>query len=144
MHSKKCQQALKKAAPQKRAAFMERFQELPAQHCRREIRLVYASKSQFHRDAELGYTWAAKNKKVWRVSDSAPLFDRMDWDGVSWHRAKSVQVAAKLGLTLIPLPAYSPDLNPIDNLWRQMREEVTRLWPKSKLEPEYGKLVVSK
>ena len=33
--------------------------------------------------------------------------------------------AAKLGLILFPLPAYSPDLNPIENLWRWMREEVT-------------------
>ena len=41
------------------------------------------------------------------------------WDGATWHRAKSVQAAAaKLGLTLIPVPAYSPDLNPIENLWR--------------------------
>ena len=32
------------------------------------------------------------------------------WDGATWHRAKSVQAAAaKLGLTLIPVPAYSPD-----------------------------------
>jgi len=46
------------------------------------------------------------------------------WDGATWHRAKAVQVAAaKLGLTLFPLPAYSPDLNPIENLWRWMREE---------------------
>ena len=84
---------------------MERFQELPAQHCRREIRLVYASKAHFHGDMELGYTWAAKNKKAWRVSDSAPLFEGINWEGASWHRAKSVQVAAaEVGFTLIPLP----------------------------------------
>ncbi len=91
--------------PQKRAASMERFQELHAQHCRRETRLVYASKAHFHRDMALGYTWAAKNKKAWRVCDSAPLFDRMSRDGASWHRAKSVQAAAaEVDFTLIPLP----------------------------------------
>ena len=121
----------------------------------------------------LGYTWAEKNKIAWRMSDCAPLSDRINWygaydfcagqcfiwnegncnkdhtiqflqrmtewlddepgavviiwDGATWHRAKSVQAAAaKLGLTLIPLPAYSPDLNPIENLWRWLREEVTR------------------
>ena len=48
------------------------------------------------------------------------------WDGASWHRAKDVQAAAaKLGFTLVPLPAYSPDLNPIEGLWKWMREEVT-------------------
>ena len=49
------------------------------------------------------------------------------WDGASWHRARAVQAAAaKLGFTLILLPAYRPDLNPIEKLWRWMREEVTR------------------
>ena len=49
------------------------------------------------------------------------------WDGTTGHRAKSVQAAAaNLGLTLIPLPAYSPDLNPLENLWRWLREEDTR------------------
>ena len=33
---------------------------------------------------------------------------------------------AKLSLTLIPLPAYTPNLMPMENLWRKMREEVTR------------------
>ena len=49
------------------------------------------------------------------------------WDGAPRHRAKCVQKdAAKLGYTLIALPAYSPDLNPIEGLWKWMREEVTR------------------
>jgi transposase len=49
------------------------------------------------------------------------------WDGAPWHRAKKVQAAAaELGLTLVPLPAYSPDLNPIEGLWKWMREEVTQ------------------
>ena len=49
------------------------------------------------------------------------------WDGAPWHRAKCVQAAAdELGFTLIALPAYSPDLNPIEGLWKWMREEVTR------------------
>ena len=32
----------------------------------------------------------------------------------------------ELGFTLIPLPGYSPDLNPIEGLWKWMREEVTQ------------------
>ncbi|GIV76109.1 MAG: hypothetical protein KatS3mg050_0503 [Litorilinea sp.] len=34
--------------------------------------------------------------------------------------------AAAPGFTLIPLPAYSPDLNPIEGFWKWLREEVTR------------------
>ncbi len=49
------------------------------------------------------------------------------WDGAPWHRAKCVQAAAdELDFTLIALSAYSPDLNPIEGLWKWMREEVTR------------------
>lgn len=49
------------------------------------------------------------------------------WDGAPWHRAKSVvQSAADLNLEIVPLAAYSPDFNPIEGLWKWMREEVTQ------------------
>lgn len=49
------------------------------------------------------------------------------WDGASWHRATVVQQkAAELGFDLIALPGYSPDLNPIEGLWKWLREEVTQ------------------
>lgn len=48
------------------------------------------------------------------------------WDGSSVHRARLAQdKAMALGLELVPLPGYSPDLNPIEGLWKWMREEVT-------------------
>ena len=49
-------------------------------------------------------------------------------DGAPWHRSRKVAAAAaQLGFNLIRLPAYSPDLNPIEGLWKWMREEVTQL-----------------
>ena len=49
------------------------------------------------------------------------------WDGAPRHKAKRVQAAAsELGFTVVALPSYSPDLNPIEGLWKWMREEVTR------------------
>ena len=41
--------------------------------------------------------------------------------------------SGSLGLYLIPLPSYSPDLNPIEGLWKWMREDVdpTSLLPVS-------------
>ena len=49
------------------------------------------------------------------------------WDGAPWHRAQVVrQAAAELGMTVVALPGYSPDLNPIEGLWKWMREEVTQ------------------
>lgn len=50
------------------------------------------------------------------------------WDGAPWHRAKLVSDAAvEPGIEVIPLPAYSPDRNPIEGLWKWMRKEVTQL-----------------
>jgi transposase len=49
------------------------------------------------------------------------------WDGASYHRSKIVRAAAeKLDFEIVPLPGYSPDLNPIEGLWKWMREEVTQ------------------
>lgn len=50
------------------------------------------------------------------------------WDGASYHRAHKVQTAAQqLGFTCLPLPSYSPDLNPIEGLWKWLRQDVTQL-----------------
>jgi len=170
---KKCQKVLKKAKPERRAAFIQEFQTIYAQVCREEVRLIYVDESHFHRDMDLGYTWAETGKPAWRLSDCPPLHDRIDWygaydfsqgqcfiwnhgrcdghntveflhrladwlgpitspvvliwDGAPCHKARIVQdAAAHLGFTLLPLPAYSPDLNPIEGLWKWMREEVTQ------------------
>lgn len=49
------------------------------------------------------------------------------WDGAPWHRATIAQQTARaLGFRLLPLPGYSPDLNPIEGLWKWLREEVTQ------------------
>ena len=48
------------------------------------------------------------------------------WDGAPWHRAKAVREAASgLGIRLEPLPGYSPDLMPVEALWRWLRGDVT-------------------
>lgn len=46
------------------------------------------------------------------------------WDGAPYHRAQAVwAVAARLDITLVPLPGYSPDLMPVEPLWRWLRED---------------------
>jgi len=42
------------------------------------------------------------------------------WDGAGWHTAK--RVVAPPNVTLVPLPAYSPELNPVERLWHYLRE----------------------
>lgn len=53
----------------------------------------------------------------------------MIWDGAPWHRSKIVmERALELGIELVRLPPYSPDLMPVEELWRWLRSEVT--WDK--------------
>jgi transposase len=49
------------------------------------------------------------------------------WDGASYHRSQKVRSYAEhLGFQILPLPGYSPDLNPIEGLWKWLREVVTQ------------------
>lgn len=51
---------------------------------------------------------------------------KLIWDGAPYHRAQMVQEAAQiLEITLVPLPAYSPDFMPVEHLWHWLREDVT-------------------
>lgn len=40
-------------------------------------------------------------------------------DGAGWHSSKALNVPENI--TLLPLPAYSPELNPIERVWRYLR-----------------------
>jgi len=41
------------------------------------------------------------------------------WDGAGYHRSKSLICPSNI--TLISLPPYSPELNPVENLWHYLR-----------------------
>jgi transposase len=41
------------------------------------------------------------------------------WDGASFHASQSLEVPENV--TLLQLPAYSPELNPIENLWNYLK-----------------------
>src|SRR5204863_991948 len=42
-------------------------------------------------------------------------------DGASSHRGKDLRVPENI--RLVPLPAYSPELNPQEHLWDELREK---------------------
>jgi transposase len=42
-------------------------------------------------------------------------------DGAGWHQAKDLKVPATL--RLLSLPPYSPELNPVEHLWEEIREK---------------------
>jgi len=51
-------------------------------------------------------------------------------DNVSGHTARVVKaLREELQVQLMIWPPYSPDLNPIENLWALMKAEIYRLYP---------------
>lgn len=48
------------------------------------------------------------------------------WDNAGYHRSKDVQgYAEELNIVIHYLPPYSPNLNPIERLWKIMHEQVS-------------------
>jgi transposase len=170
---KKVKKLLGKADPAKRAAHIQRLQELFEGVRRGDVTLIYVDEAHFHRDLDPGYTWGRKGLRLWRRSACPKLSERLNcygafdfthgecllwqdgwcngertvrflealarwragkkgklvliWDNAPCHIARVVKAkAAELGIELVYLPGYSPDLNPIERLWGWLREEVTR------------------
>jgi DDE superfamily endonuclease len=50
-------------------------------------------------------------------------------DGAGWHAA--ADLAGPGNVTLLPLPPYSPELNPVENVWEYLRQNKLSLtvWP---------------
>jgi transposase len=167
---KKAKKLLGRADPERRQAFIKRVRDLLAGAQRDQHLLVYVDEAHIHQDADLGYGWAERGRRLWVASTSPGLSARVSfyglylynegqvrlwpyprgngehtievlrrlraeapdrklivlWDGAPYHRAKAVrEVATTLGIDLMPLPGYSPDLMPVEALWRWLREDVT-------------------
>lgn len=41
-------------------------------------------------------------------------------DGAGWHSTKELVLPPNI--TLLPLPPYSPELNPVENIWQFLRQ----------------------
>lgn len=79
----------------------------------------------------------------------------MLWDQAGFHTANALKVPANV--TLIELPPYSPELNPVENLWHYLRshfwsnrdyenydalmDAATHAWRQAALDPETIKTV---
>jgi transposase len=72
------------------------------------------------------------------------------WDQAGYHKSKELRIPANI--TIIPLPPYSPELNPMENLWHYFRSHyranraysdyddlscsAVEAWQKAALDPE--------
>ena len=51
------------------------------------------------------------------------------WDNYKSHQSSTVKEAAQsFDIYLVPLPAYSPDLNPEEFLWKSMKRELSKVF----------------
>jgi hypothetical protein len=55
------------------------------------------------------------------AQDFADYFIVMQVDQAGWHRAKDLKVPENI--RLIFQPAYSPEVNPVEHLWEEVREK---------------------
>jgi len=46
-------------------------------------------------------------------------------DGAGWHQLRQADIPANI--TLVPLPPYSPELNPVERVWLYLRERFLSL-----------------
>ena len=56
-------------------------------------------------------------------------------DQAGWHRSKKLVVPDNI--TLMPLPAKAPELNPVENIWQFLREN----WISNRIFSSYGDIV---
>jgi transposase len=56
-------------------------------------------------------------------------------DRAGWHQSKKLVVPANI--TLMPLPAKAPELNPVENIWQYMREN----WISNRIFASYSDIV---
>jgi transposase len=71
---------------------------------------------------ELLWDWAERlNQKHLMPIFTRSSPDAVTWDGASSHRGKAI---ATLGFARIFLPPYSPELNPSERIFEELRQEI--------------------
>jgi hypothetical protein len=78
------------------------------------------------RSGRLWYCWLASMQGeefcgVLRGIERTGVLDAVVWDGAPGHRDARV---GRIGVPLIPLPAYSPELNPAERLFEAIRAAI--------------------
>lgn len=88
--------------------------------CLNGHRIVYQQVDQVNANSIAGFLCELRNKHPGKCKI------HVIWDRVGYHRDQTVQEFAKsLAIKLLYLPPYSPNLNPIERLWKLMHENLT-------------------
>ncbi len=91
-------------------------------------RLIYRPRIQgHHRGAHRGFTWQDYRDLLVRahVQLGGPIV--VVWDNLNVHRSSQLRQYATEHdwLTIVQLPTYAPDLNPVEGIWSLLRRAAT-------------------
>jgi putative transposase len=91
-------------------------------------RLIYRPRIQGHlRGDHRGFTWQDYRDLIVRahLQLGAPVV--VIWDNLNVHRSAALRqwAAGQDWLTVIQLPTYAPDLNPVEGIWSLLRRSTT-------------------
>ena len=100
-------------ASQKRLSFMGGI-------CLQGYKFFYQQASEVNAESIASFLEALRKRHP------EPCIIHLVWDNASYHRDAAIQSFAEgLAIQLHYLPPYSPNLNPIERLWKLMHESVT-------------------
>ncbi|MFF2132106.1 transposase [Streptomyces olivochromogenes] len=91
-------------------------------------RLIYRPRVQGHlRGDHRGFTWQDYRDLIVRahLQLGGPIV--VIWDNLNVHRSAALRqwAAGQDWLTIIQLPTYAPDLNPVEGIWSLLRRSTT-------------------
>ncbi|WP_371648362.1 MULTISPECIES: transposase [unclassified Streptomyces] len=91
-------------------------------------RLIFRPRIQGHHlGAQRGFTWQNYRDLLVRahLQLGGPIV--VTWDNLNVHRSTGIRdyAADHDWLTIIQLPSYAPDLNPVEGIWSLLRRAVT-------------------
>ncbi|MFE0930606.1 transposase [Streptomyces mutabilis] len=91
-------------------------------------RLIYRPRVQgHHRGAHRGFTWQDYRDLLVRAHLQLGRPVVVIWDNLNVHRCSRLReyAAEHDWLTIVQLPSYAPDLNPVEGIWSLLRRSTT-------------------
>jgi len=83
---------LGRANPERRQAFVEQIQDLLAGARHDRHLLVYLDEAHIHQDADLGYGWSERGRRLWIASPSPRLSDKLSFYGLYLYNEGEVRL----------------------------------------------------